>query len=41
MTDLLTAARSLGPTLAERSEAIEAARTLPDDECPIGIRDCN
>ncbi len=31
MTDLLTAARSLGPTLAERSEAIEAARTLPDD----------
>jgi alkylation response protein AidB-like acyl-CoA dehydrogenase len=31
MTDLLADARSLGPSLAERSEAIEAARDLPDD----------
>ena len=31
MTDLLADARSLGPSLAERSEVIEAARDLPDD----------
>ena len=29
--DLLPAARALGPSLAERSERIEATRTLPDD----------
>lgn len=29
--DLLKAAQALGPSLAERSERIEAARTLPDD----------
>jgi alkylation response protein AidB-like acyl-CoA dehydrogenase len=31
MADLLQQARDLGPTLAERSERIEAHRTLPDD----------
>ena len=31
MADLLQRARDLGPTLAERSERIEAHRTLPDD----------
>ncbi len=31
MVDVLTAARDLGPSLADRSEQIEAARTLPDD----------
>ncbi|MCS5679954.1 MAG: hypothetical protein NZ603_08660 [Acidimicrobiales bacterium] len=31
MADLLADARSLGPSLAERSEVIEAARDLPDD----------
>ena len=29
--DLIPAARSLGPSLAERSERIEATRTLPED----------
>ena len=31
MTDLLANARDLGPSIAARAEAIEAARTLPDD----------
>ena len=31
MVDLLQKARELGPSLADRSEQIETARTLPDD----------
>ena len=31
MADLLQSARDLGPSLADRSELIEATRTLPDD----------
>ena len=31
MSDLLQRARALGPSLADRSERIEANRTLPDD----------
>ena len=31
MADLVQMARELGPSIAERSERIEATRTLPDD----------
>ena len=31
MADLVHVARELGPSIAERSERIEATRTLPDD----------
>ena len=37
-SDLLPAARALGPSLAERAERAEAERTLPEDVVAEGMK---